>query len=236
VELASGHLVGAEALLRWNRPGQGVVLPGDFLGVAEEAGLTHALGDWVIERALDDLTRIAAGQHAPPGFRLWVNAFPHQTADRSLPDQLGDGLARRGLPADMLGVEIIEEALADLGETIDVLTRLRAMGVAATLDDFGAGHSNLAWLQDLPITALKIDRRFVNELDLGVVGKGALIVEGLIALGRALGLILLGEGVERAAQAELLRDLGCEWAQGYHFGRPGPPDQLWQPVAAGSDR
>lgn len=231
VELATGRLVGAEALLRWDRPGHGVVLPGEFLPVADGAGLTRALGDWVVERALDDLGRFAAGRVMPEGFRLWVNVFPHQTADRTLPDQLADGLSRRGLPAQMLGVEIIEEALADLGETVAVLTALRAMGVAATLDDFGAGHSNLAWLQDLPITALKIDRRFVNELDLGAEGKGALIVRGLIALGNALGLVLLGEGVERPAQADLLRDLGCDWAQGYHFGRPGPAADLWQDAA-----
>jgi diguanylate cyclase (GGDEF)-like protein len=227
VELASGRLVGAEALLRWTRPDHGLVLPGDFLAVADEAGLTPALGEWVVERALDDLATFASSRPVPEGFRLWVNAFPHQTADRTLPGRLAAGLTRRGLPAALLGVEIIEEALADLGETIAVLTDLRYMGVAATLDDFGAGHSNLAWLQDLPITALKMDRRFVNELDLAVGGKGALIVQGLIALGKALGLVLLGEGVERPAQAELLRSLGCDWAQGYHFGRPADAAHLW---------
>jgi predicted signal transduction protein with EAL and GGDEF domain len=234
VELDGGRLVGAEALLRFNRPDQGVILPGDFLPVAEEAGLTRALGDWVVTRALDDLSVLAASARLPDGFRLWVNAFPHQTADRSLPETLADGLARRGLPPDLLGLEIVEEALADLSETIAVLTDLRSMGIAATLDDFGAGHSNLAWLQDLPITALKIDRRFVTELDLMAGGKGALIVQGLIALGKALGLVLLGEGVERPAQAELLRRLGCDWAQGYHFGRPARRDQLCQPMSTGT--
>ncbi len=230
VELATGQLVGAEALLRWQRPGEGTVMPTEFLPVADAAGMTPALGDWVIERALDDLGAWRDAASLPSGFRLWVNAFPHQAADRSLPGHLARGLAARGLAADTIGIEIIEEALADLGETIAVLQALRDMGVAVTLDDFGAGHSNLAWLQDLPITALKIDRRFVNELDLGVGGKGALIVEGLIALGRALGLALLGEGVERQAQADLLTSLGCDWAQGYHFGRPGPAEHLWDAV------
>lgn len=228
VALQTGHLVGAEALLRWARPGQGTLLPTDFLPVAEEAGLTPAIGVWVVEQALDDLAWWQAAGVLPPDFRLWVNAFPHQVADRQLPEQLAAGLARRGLSAGSLGLEIIEEALADIGETIGVLGALRRMGLAITLDDFGAGHSNLAWLQDLPITGLKIDRRFVNELDLAADGKGALIVRGLIALGDALGLVLLGEGVERPKQAELLTTMGCAWAQGYYFGHPAAADQFWQ--------
>jgi EAL domain-containing protein (putative c-di-GMP-specific phosphodiesterase class I) len=218
--------VAAEALIRWNRPGLGIVPPGDFLPVADEAGLSPAIGAWVLERALDDLAAWQKAGILVERFRLWINAFPHQVADTALPLQVASGLSHRGLAADMFGLEIIEEALVDIGTTIDVLTALRRIGVAISLDDFGAGHSNLAWLQDLPITGLKIDRRFINGLDTGD-GKGELIVRGLIGLGDALGLELLGEGVERPAQASLLAQMGCRLAQGYHFGHPGTADELW---------
>lgn len=228
IELATGRVVGAEALLRWYRPGHGTVSPGRFLPVAEEAGLGPGIGRWVIEHALSELAAWHRAGLATGSFRLWLNVSPYQMADPELPSVVSDGLRHHGLPASMLGLEVIEDALSDVGVTTAVLTALRRLGVSLNLDDFGAGHSNLAWLQELPITGLKIDRRFINELDLGTDHKGALIVRGLIQLGHALGLTLLGEGVEREAQARLLGELGCELAQGFYFRHPVPSAELFE--------
>lgn len=227
IDLNDGTMVGAEALLRWYPPGEDTVLPGVFLAVAEEAGLALPIGRWVIEKALGDLADWCRRGLVDDSFRLWMNASPQQMADPALPGQVAEALARHQLPATMVGLEVIEEALADQVVTIEVLTALRDLGVSINLDDFGAGHSNLAWLQELPITGLKIDRRFVSALDEGDDVKGSLIVRGLIDLGHALGLHLLGEGVERPGQARLLSELGCDLAQGYHFGYPVPAAELW---------
>ncbi len=227
IDLATAEVVGAEALLRWYRPGAGTVLPGDFLPVAEDAGLGLAIGRFVIERALDELAGWRARGLVDDSFRLWINASPQQMADPALPGIVADALARHQLPGSMVGLEVVEEALADIGATVEVLTELRALGLSINLDDFGAGHSNLAWLQELPITGLKIDRRFVSGLDVDSDQRGPLIVRGLIDLGHALGLKLLGEGVERPDQARLLTELGCDQAQGYHFGYPVSAEELW---------
>ncbi|HXX91561.1 MAG TPA: EAL domain-containing protein [Acidimicrobiales bacterium] len=234
VDLRTGAVVGAEALLRWHRAGYGTVLPGGFLSVAEESGLIVPIGRWVLEEALKDLARWQHEQRVPDGFRLWVNVSPHQLANPHFADLVGELMDERDLPLRHLGVEIIEEALRDVGATAKVLQALRELGVSVNLDDFGAGHSNLSWLQELPITGIKIDRRFVANLDRLGDDRGSAIVSGLIGLGKALGLSIVGEGVENRAQADTLERMGCEHAQGYYFGYPGPAAQLWEaPVVGG---
>jgi EAL domain-containing protein (putative c-di-GMP-specific phosphodiesterase class I) len=135
-------------------------------------------------------------------------------------------MTSHGIAASMLGLEIVEEVLRDVRATEKVLQALRDLGVSVNLDDFGAGHSNLSWLQDLPISGLKIDRRFVASLDTPD-GRGIAIVQGLLGLGHAFGLSVVGEGVETPEQANALREMGCEFAQGYQFAYPGTPEQLW---------
>jgi diguanylate cyclase (GGDEF)-like protein len=228
VDLESGAVVGAEALLRWHRPGYGTVLPGGFLGVAEESGLIVPIGRWALEEALCDLARWCKERSVPDGFRLWVNVSPHQLANPQFAELVRELMEERELPATRLGVEVVEEALRDVGATAKMLHGLRDIGVSINLDDFGAGHSNLSWLQELPITGLKIDRRFVANLDDSDDDRGAAIVGGLIGLGQALGLSVVGEGVETEAQAGALRRMGCEHAQGYYFGYPGPAAHLWE--------
>ena len=132
-----------------------------------------------------------------------------------------------GVPAGMLGLEIVEESLRDVGATQHVLGELRELGVSLNLDDFGAGQSNLSWLQSLPITGIKIDPRFVASLDAAGDERDVAFVHVLIGLGHALGLSIVAEGVETEAQASALRAMGCELAQGYHFGYPGTPRELW---------
>jgi diguanylate cyclase (GGDEF)-like protein len=226
VDTGTETVIGAEALLRWNRDGQGIVLPEHFLPIAEECGLIVPIGAWVLEQALADLASWIAEGNLPSPFRLWVNVSPKQLADPSFPDLVVDTLAKHSLAPDYLGFEILEEALLDVGAAKGVMKHLRSVGIALALDDFGAGYSNLSWLQDLPITGMKIDRRFITSLD-SSDGRGAAIVQGLVNLGHSLHLSVVGEGVETAEQARALRALGCESAQGFFFGEPGPAVGLW---------
>lgn len=230
VTLADGAPVGAEALVRWERPGHGPVLPGAFLAVAEEAGLMASIGQWVLDRALADLATAVGAGLVGPGFRMWVNLSPHQLAEADLADTVAGALARHGLGPEQLGLEIVEEAVGDARGAEKALLAVRDLGVALNLDDFGAGHSNLSRLQDLPITGLKIDRQFIAQLDQPGAVRGRAIVEGLLGLGRGLQLQVVAEGVETPEQAAVLGEMGCTLAQGYHFGRPGPVDDLWRSV------
>jgi diguanylate cyclase (GGDEF)-like protein len=240
VDLASGAVVGAEALMRWHRAGHGTILPVAFLPVAEESGLIAPIGRWVFDSALSELSAWERAGLVPREFRLWINVSPHQLADPAFAQEVGDMLMRYDVPSSMLGVEVVEDALRDVGATTKVLRELRELGVSVNLDDFGAGYSNLSWLQELPITGIKIDRRFVATLDVAGEVRGAAIVQGLISLGHALGLLVVAEGIETPAQAVELTAMGCELGQGYHFAYPGSSRQLWamsadNPTAAPSD-
>jgi diguanylate cyclase (GGDEF)-like protein len=222
VDIPSGQLVGAEALLRWDRVGHGTQLPGAFLPVAEETGLILPIGKWVLNQALSDLAAWRRDGGLPAGFKLWVNVSPHQLATPDFPEVVRHLLETHGVEPDHLGLEILEEALIDTGTAEKALRELRDLGVSLNLDDFGAGHSNLSWLQELPITGIKIDRRFVAGLDVPGNERGPAIVSGLIKLCQALGLQVIGEGVETLAQADALSSMGCHLVQGYYFGRPMP--------------
>ncbi len=231
VDAHSARVAGAEALLRWDRPLLGTMLPESFVDVAEESGLVVAIGEWVLDRALAELALFASTASVPDTFRVWVNVSPQQLALPQFAQLVYEKLDRHGVSPDLLGFEILERALLDLGETERVLKALRAMGVALDLDDFGAGHSNLWLLQELPINGIKIDRRFVATLDVGDRERNAAIAGGLVQLGHGLGLTVLAEGVETAAQAASVEALGCDLAQGYFYGFPGSAEQLWQLIA-----
>jgi diguanylate cyclase (GGDEF)-like protein len=226
VDTRAEKIVGAEALLRWERPGHGMVLPDRFLSVAEDCGLIVPIGAWALEQATSELAQWRAEGRLPDPFRLWVNVSPKQLADPSFPELVVDTLTRHSLPPEALGFEILEEALLDVVAAKGVMKHLRALGISLALDDFGAGYSNLWWLQDLPITGIKIDRRFITALDSGDP-RGPAIVQGLVNLGHSLKLTVVGEGVETADQASALRALGCESVQGYFYGYPGPAERLW---------
>ncbi|HXQ62048.1 MAG TPA: EAL domain-containing protein [Acidimicrobiales bacterium] len=231
VDLRSGGIIGTEALVRWNRPGHGLVPPSEFLGVADKVGLTMSMGRWILDHALADLARLRASGTLPEGFHMWVNLSPRQLSDLHFTDLVAELTAVHGIPPYLLGFEIAEHAMRDVVTTENVLMALHDLGVAVQVDDFGSGQSNLSWLQDLPITGLKIDGDFIASLDAIRERDGGAIVRGLIGLGHELHLTIVGEGVETYAQAVALRAMGCEFAQGFYFGRPGPFEQLIEPVA-----
>ena len=210
----SGAVIGVEALLRWNHPTRGMIPPSVFIPVAEEAGLMDQLGEFVLRRALADAERW-------PGLYVSVNLSPLQVRDPGFIDLVASVLAEREFARPRLVLEVTEGVLIDdPDETRARLLALRALGVRLALDDFGSGYSNLSYLQQLPFDKLKIDRSFVTSL--GKSANGGVIIQAVVALGRALGMDVVVEGVETEEQRVLLRLAGCNEMQGYLFARPGP--------------
>ena len=202
--------------MRWRHPERGIVPPDRFIGVAEDAGLIGAIGGWVLREACGHAAR---WQRLGP-LTLHVNLSPRQVADPALPGQVAETLEATGLAPDALVLEITESSLMDVGTVAPaVLHELKALGVGLVLDDFGTGWSSLSRLRHFPITGLKVDRSFVAEVESGE-GASGLIVAGIVQMSRALGLDSVAEGIETAAQAERLRELGCRHAQGFLFARP----------------
>jgi diguanylate cyclase (GGDEF)-like protein/PAS domain S-box-containing protein len=234
VDLVSGAVVGAEALVRWQRPDGRVAAPAEFIPLAEETGLIVQLGRHVLGEAC----RQAAGWRqqataAPP--TIAVNVSPRQLQEPGFAAEVGRVLHDTELPADMLVVEVTESALLDEGETTMTCIRdLKALGVRIALDDFGTGYSSLSHLRRFPIDQLKIDRSFVEEVDGHKEGQRALI-QSIVRLARSLKLEIVAEGIERPEQLVRLRALGVHLGQGYHLGRavePGAFEALLRDEAA----
>jgi EAL domain-containing protein (putative c-di-GMP-specific phosphodiesterase class I)/GGDEF domain-containing protein/integral membrane sensor domain MASE1 len=221
VTAKEGRVVAAEALLRWIDKRRGPVSPADFVPVAEETGLILPIGRWVLGEAC---RRAAQWPHVggqPIG--VSVNISPIQLMDDGFVDDVQTALDRSGLPAERLRIEITEGiVLEDIERTIQQINQLREMGVETMLDDFGTGHSSLAWVQRLPVTCIKIDRAFVG--DIAEDGIDRAIVHASLYLSRALGTETVAEGVETEAQREQLVRMGCQKLQGFLFARPQPAD------------
>ncbi|HWT92742.1 MAG TPA: EAL domain-containing protein, partial [Solirubrobacteraceae bacterium] len=216
VGVGDGAVVGVEALVRWRHPQRGLVPPGDFIEIAEEAGLIGEIGGWVLRQAC---LEVGWRQGARP-LTCHVNLSPRQAADPTLPGMVEDALAASGLAPETLVLELTESSLMEAGDRpLRVLDQVRELGVRIVLDDFGMGYSSLGRLRHVPIDGLKIDRSFVAGLDT-VGSRDALIVSGLVELARALGLTVVAEGVETAAQLERLERMGCRYAQGFLLARP----------------
>ena len=215
---AAGRLLGAEALLRWDDTVHGSVPPARFVPMAERSGLIHPLGQWVLEQACGQLRAWLDAGLRPP--RLAVNLSPRQFELTVPPllEQVAALLERHRLPADLLELEITESCILPMAGVISQVQQLGAMGVRLALDDFGTGYSSLAVLHRLAIHRLKIDRGFVEQLERN--DSARTIVRTALAMGRGLGLETLAEGVETAAQVEVLEVLGCDAYQGYWFSRP----------------
>ena len=229
VDLHDHRLVGIESLVRWNHPSRGLLMPGEFISLAEDSGLIGKLGAWVLreacrQAAVWDRLRSAAGQD-PGRLNISVNVSAQQLADPTFPRQVASAVAESGLAPGKLWLEITESSLMSTGDvTAGALAALRALGLHLEIDDFGTGYSSLSYLKRLPVETLKVDRSFVDELDCNA--DDVAIVRAIVALGDALGLAVVGEGVERVEQARALAGLGCMIAQGYLFGVPLPARAL----------
>ncbi|WP_019623684.1 EAL domain-containing protein [Thioalkalivibrio thiocyanoxidans] len=220
---AQGHLIGVEALLRWTHPGLGPVSPALFIPIAEETGLIHSIGTWVIEHALDNLRGWhARGLPLPP--RVAINISPWQLARPDFVEQLRERVEATELDPGRITLEVTESGLLrDLSDAIAKLRALRKFGVQVALDDFGTGYSSLAYLRDLPLDELKIDKSFIDEL----VHKGEqMLIENILDIGHNMGLRVIAEGVAQEAQRQRLLALGCTRFQGFLYGEPIAEDEF----------
>jgi len=221
VDLFSREVVGLEALLRWQHPARGTIPPDQFIPLAEETGLILEIGRWVMEEACVLAHRWQ--MCGLPPLRVAVNVSSRQLKRAGFCDMISDILRRSGLEANWLELELTESTVMEHTETnIRILDGLKALGVHLAIDDFGTGYSSLAYLQRFPIDKLKIDRTFIADLPSANGDKA--IAEAIIALAHGLGLQVVAEGVETAAQAEFLLQRGCNLIQGFYSGRPLTPD------------
>jgi EAL domain-containing protein (putative c-di-GMP-specific phosphodiesterase class I) len=226
-DAGTGQPVGAEALLRWEHPQQGLLLPESFIDLAEKTGLIIPIGDWVLNEACRQM-RVWFDQ-GYSGWRIAVNLSALQFCHTGLVDSVVEALERHRLPANSLTLEITETtAMSDADASMVVLKRLSQMGVDLSIDDFGTGYSSLMYLKRLPANELKIDRGFVRDLEHD--SDDAAIVSAIVALGQALGLRIVAEGVETDTQQSFLTTLGCDSLQGFLLGQPLPAEQFMHEI------
>ena len=219
IDILSGQVIGAEALVRWIHPEKGMVPPGQFIPHAEASGQINEIGEWVLIEACRKCAQWRAEGIDMP--RISVNISGKQLQDETLAQRLAQALEQTGCPANALELEITESMLMENPEqSAHMLTELQQLGISIAVDDFGTGYSSLSYLKRLPIDKLKIDRSFIDELHLD--GHDQAITRAIIALAQSLKLEVIAEGVENIDQLDRLRQLGCNQVQGYHFSRPLP--------------
>ena len=222
VDLRTGRACGAEALVRWAHPRDGLLAPSDFLGIAEQTGLIRPLTHWVLNTAT---LQCSAWHRMGVGLGVAVNLASESLQEPGLVDSVAGLLDCSGAPPGKITLEVTETAMmADPLMAMDVLGRLRGLGVRISIDDFGTGYSSLAYLKDLPIDEVKIDRSFVKNVSTDL--QDACIVRSVVELGHNLGLRVVAEGAEDAEAVSVLESLGCDVVQGFYFARPLPPDRV----------
>jgi diguanylate cyclase (GGDEF)-like protein len=225
IHVADGRMVGCEALLRWQHPELGLTLPDRFIGLAEETGLIIPIGEWVIRTACAQACAWHKAGIAP--IAVSVNLSMRQFKQEGLAIAVDDALRASGLDPRRLEMELTESlVMQDTEAAIRVLERLREIGVELSVDDFGTGHSSLAYLTRLPISALKIDQSFVQAIKGTRQSDEGVVAQAIISLAHNLNLKVVGEGVETAPQFEFLKQHACDEVQGYYFGRPMPADEF----------
>lgn len=223
VSLSSGSIAGFEALVRWQHPERGIVSPGEFIPVAEETGLIVPLGQWILRQACSQMVEWHRQFPADPPLMISVNLSGGQFVQIDLVDQIDRILQETGLLRSSLKLEITESMMMDgVENAIMLLLKLKQLKVKLGIDDFGTGYSSLSYLHRFPIDTLKVDRSFVGRMD--EVGDDAEIVRTIVHLGHNLGMDIIAEGVETVTQLEKLRELECEYVQGYFLAKPLPQD------------
>ncbi len=223
LDIESERIVGVEALVRWTSPTRGAVPPDRFVPLAESAGLIHELGEFVLRESVEQAARWVADDLLPPEFVTWVNLSALQLADDRVDELVPSVLDAAGLDPGRLGLEVTETAIVEAASTPRARARLRELhdrGIRIALDDFGTGFSSLEHLRRFPIDVIKIDRSFIQGMEHDP--KDSAIAANLVSLAHALGLAVVAEGIETAGQLQLLRELGCDRAQGFLLARPAP--------------
>jgi diguanylate cyclase (GGDEF)-like protein len=231
VDLRNSQLTGAEALIRWRHPDRGLVSPGEFIPLAEEAGLIVPLGEWVLSQTCRQIRLwLSAGLTPPP---ISVNVSSQQLRQGRLAQSVRSALDAAAIDAGYLTLELTESSIMENArENISTLAELKQTGIKISIDDFGTGYSSLSYLKRFPLDELKIDRSFV--IDVEADADGSAIVVAIIAMAHSLGLRVVAEGVETAGQREFLRLHGCDECQGYLFDRPIPADAFGARLEAGT--
>jgi diguanylate cyclase (GGDEF)-like protein/PAS domain S-box-containing protein len=223
VSTASGDIMGVEALLRWHNPVLGQVPPDVFISLAEDIGVIHKIGEWVLENACRQVCEWNQGLEAP--LRVAVNISPLQFRDHALVDRVRRVLDKTGLAPELLEIELTEGVLLDDNREKDaMLGKLKALGITLTMDDFGTGYSSLSYLRSFPFDVLKIDRSFI--CDIMVDPADAQLTQSIITMAHILKLQVVAEGVETKEQLQFLQKQGCDLVQGYYTGRPVPASEL----------
>ncbi len=232
VSLATGRIVGFEALVRWQHPERGLVLPGDFILAAEESGMIVSIGQWVLREACRQMRAWQAQFPITAPWIISVNLSTKQFKQPDLVQQIEDILRETGLESDSLKLEITESLIMDsVDSATAMLSQLKALGIQLSMDDFGTGYSSLSYLHQFPMDTLKVDRSFVSRM--ATNGQGKDIAHTIVILAHQLGLDVVAEGVETAEQLDQLRSLGCEYAQGYYFSRPIDAEKAEALIEAG---
>lgn len=220
VDVRTGAVTAVEALIRWHRPGYGLVMPGAFISLAEESHLILSIGDWVLHEVC---RQVAAWRSEGCNMKVAFNLSARQFEDEGLVDRVATALTTAGIPGSSLEVELTETVtMQDPQRATAVLHALRGLGIGVAIDDFGTGYSSLAYLRTLPISTLKIDRSFVHAMTAGSSQWDQEIVRAIITLGRTLEIKIVAEGVETGEQLDYLKRMGCPLVQGYLFARPMP--------------
>ncbi len=221
-------IIGCEALIRWMHPTRGIIMPGEFISLAESNDLIGPMTEILLRATIAELTTWHRRGISLP---ISINISAKQLTDLTLPDRIASMLSDAGLDSKLLAVEITEQAaMADTRKAADILTRLRLKNIAVSLDDFGAGYSSLAEIYRLPLSELKFDRSLIMDLDHDPDART--VVKALVTLAHQLGMPVCAEGIETSETAEYLRSIGCGRAQGFLFGKPVPAEDFLELVLA----
>ncbi len=224
VDIESGHITGVEALIRWQHPEDGLIMPNEFIPLTEETGLITDMGRWLLDSACETIRHWS--DQGLPDITLAVNVSARELMQSDFTEHIVHTLKKHNLPGQVLELEITENVLMrDMDQAVSKLKKLTDHGIRIAVDDFGTGYSSLSYLQTLPLNTLKIDRSFIADIECS--NDSHTIIYAIVAMAKGLGLNLVAEGVESEEQLKFLKRIGCPTVQGYLTGHPRPSDEVW---------